>query len=183
MFYVILIIVVLLVLLIVIISYYNKMVSKKTYMEEAWSGIDVFLKKRYDLIPSLVDVVKGYASHEKELLESLTQQRANVLKSNTSEERIESENKLGHVLANVLAISENYPDLKANTNFLQLQDSLSKIESEIESARRYYNGTVRNNNILIESFPGNVFAGMFNFSKGIFFKMDEVERERPTISF
>lgn len=167
----------------IVASYYNRMVSKKNYMEEAWSGIDVFLKKRYDLVPSLVEVVKGYARHEQKLLEDLTALRANVRNATTSQERIDSENKLGNALFNVLAISENYPDLKANLNFSQLQQSLCDLEDDIESSRRYYNGTVRDNNLLVESFPCNIVAQLFGFSKGVFFKIDEVERNVPAIAF
>lgn len=165
------------------ISYYNKMVSKKNYMQEAWSSIDVFLKKRYDLIPSLVEVVKGYAGHEKGLLENLTQLRASAMKANNPQDKIDSENKFGNALANIMVVSENYPDLKANTNFLQLQQSFCELETDIESARRYYNGTVRDNNTFIESFPGNIFAGMFNFPKGVFFQITETEKSAPTLSF
>lgn len=163
--------------------YYNKMVASRNYMTEAWSSIDVFLKKRSNLIPALVETVKGYAAHEKKLLEELTALRSKALNANSPEEKIASEKMLGSSLGNILVLSENYPDLKANTNFQELQRQLFSIETDIESARRYYNGTVRNNNNLVESFPGNIFAGMFHFSKGLFFEIDESEKQMPVFSF
>lgn len=165
------------------ITAYNKLVSNRNRMQEAWSGIDVFLKKRYDLIPNLVETVKGYATHEKSTFESVTASRSAAMSAKSTHDRIESEAKLDKALVNLFAVAEQYPELKANENFVKLQEQLSSLEDEISTARRYYNGTVRENNIYIESFPSNIFAGMFNFSKGEFYDIAEAERQAPRVSF
>ena len=155
------------VLLVLIIALmYNKLVKLKNHIQEAWSIIDVFLKKRHDLIPNLVDIVKGYAEHEKRTLEELTGFRSEAMKAKNLTGRIESENNIGKGLMQIFAVVEKYPDLKANANFLDLQRQLADIENELSMARRYYNGTVRVNNIYIERFPSNIIAGMFQFTKG-----------------
>ena len=138
-------------------------------MAEAWSGIDVQLKKRYDLIPNLVETVKGYAAHEKETFENVTKARAAAQQATTVEGQQAAENKLNGALMNLIAVAERYPDLKANTNFLELQQMLSVVEGDIEKSRRYYNGTVREQNTLIESFPSNFIANAFSFAKSAFF--------------
>lgn len=166
------------------VALYNRLVSKRNLVKEAWSGIDVSLKKRYDLIPNLVETVKGYAAHEKTALENVTRYRTASMQANTPQDKIQAENNLSRALGSLIAVAENYPDLKASTNFLQLQDELSAIENNLESARRYYNGTVRENNILVESFPSNIVAGMFGFKTSVFFEIDNpVHRERPNVSF
>ncbi len=166
------------------VGIYNKLVKLKNLMQEAWSGVDVQLKKRYDLIPNLVETVKGYAKHEKETFENVTNARSRAMKADTVAEQAMAEQNLQSALINIYAVAENYPELKANENFLQLQSELSKIEGDIEMARRYYNGTVRDNNVAIESFPSNIVAGMFKFGKGEFFELDSAaERERPNVSF
>lgn len=165
------------------ITAYNKLVYNRNRMQEAWSGIDVFLKKRYDLIPNLVETVKGYATHEKSTFESVTASRSAAMSAKSTHDRIESEAKLDKALVNLFAVAEQYPELKANENFVKLQEQLSSLEDEISTARRYYNGTVRENNIYIESFPSNIFAGMFNFSKGEFYDIAEAERQAPRVSF
>jgi LemA protein len=147
------------------------------------SGIDVYLKKRHDLIPNLVETVKGYAAHEKSTLEDVTRLRSAAMQAKGPEAQIQSESELGKALGRLLAIAENYPDLKANQNFLELQKELAKVEEELAYSRRYYNGTVRENNIYVESFPSNIFAGMFNFKKGQFFEIEASERETPKVSF
>lgn len=172
-----------LLLVIVLIAMYNKLVGLKNRMQEAWSIIDVCLKKRYDLVPNLVETVKGYAAHEKTTLEELTRFRSDAMQAKNQASRMESENNLGKALTQFLAVVENYPDLKANANFLELQHQLADIENELSMSRRYYNGTVRENNIYIERFPSNIVAGMFRFSKGEFFTADENEKSLPNVSF
>jgi LemA protein len=174
---------ILLVTAIAVISTYNKLVAFKNRMQEAWSGIDVFLKKRHDLIPNLISTVKGYAAHERQTLEDITRCRAEAMQAKDQGARIDSETGLGRALGRLMAVAERYPDLKANVNFLELQKQLSEIEGELSLSRRYYNGTVRENNIYIESFPSNIIAGMFKFAKGTFFEIDEVEKKVPNVSF
>ncbi|WP_028888852.1 LemA family protein [Tenacibaculum ovolyticum] len=166
------------------ISVYNSLVSKKNEMQEGWSSIDVFLKKRYDLIPNLLETVKGYATHEKELLENVTRARNLAQNASSVSEQGQAENALKNSMMNIFAVAENYPDLKANQNFRELQNELSSLEEDVEMARRYYNGTVKDNNISIESFPSNIIANMFNFEKGDFFEINnKTEREPVKISF
>jgi len=166
-----------------IIISYNKLVKLKTLMEEGWSIIDVYLKKRYDLIPNLVESVKGYATHEKATLENVMLARAKALGAKTVAEKSESESMLSNTLGRLMVVTENYPQLQANENFMYLQKELSGLEREIEKSRRYYNGTVRENNILIRSFPSNIVARLFNFELGVFFEIDESQREAPKVSF
>ena len=166
------------------ISIYNKLVKNKTLVEEGWSGMDVFMKKRYDLIPNLVETVKGYATHEKETFENVTQARANAMKANGVAEQEQAENNLNKALMNLYAVAEQYPDLKANANFINLQNQIESLEGEIEKSRRYYNGTVRENNILVETFPSNIIARMYGFVKQKFFELTNIaERETPQIKF
>ena len=166
------------------IGIYNRLVKLKTLVAEAWSGIDVQLKKRYDLIPNLVETVKGYASHEKETLENVTKARNQAQNATTVEGKQTAENQLNKSLLNLFAVAEQYPELKANENFLSLQKELSIVESDIEKSRRYYNGTTRDYNILIDSFPSNIIAGMTNFDKSEFFEIDtEMERKNPQVKF
>jgi len=174
---------VLAILIIAVISVYNKLVKYKNLMQEAWSGIDVYLKKRHDLVPNLVETVKGYAAHEKTTLENITRYRSEAMQAKSPEAQVASENHLGKALASLFAVAENYPDLKANANFLLLQQQLTDLERDLESSRRYYNGTVRINNTYMEKFPTNVIAGMFNFQKGVFFAVDSSEKEVPKVSF
>jgi len=179
----IIILVVLLIMAIVVISIYNKLVSLKNRMQEAWSGIDVYLKKRHDLVPNLVATVKGYAAHEQQTFEEVTRYRSQAMQAKAQEARMESEAGLGQALGRLMIISESYPELKANINFLELQKKLSAIEEELSLSRRYYNGTVRENNIRIESFPSNLIANMFGFKKGAFFEIEKVEKVVPNVSF
>ena len=166
------------------VGMYNKFVRKRSMMEEGWSGIDVQLKKRYNLIPNLVETVKGYATHEQETLQQVISARNSALNAEGVQAQTQAENQLQSALANVFALSEAYPDLKANTNFLQLQNELSDIESDVEKARRYYNATVRENNIMVESFPSNIVANMFSFYLGDFFEIDEEsQRSLPKVQF
>ena len=165
------------------VSIYNRLVALKNRMQEAWSGIDVYLKKRHDLVPNLVAAVKGYAAHEQQTFEAVTRYRTQAMQASGQEARMASEAGLGQALGRLIAVSESYPDLKANVNFLQLQKQLSSIEEELSLARRYYNGTVRENNIRIESFPSNLIAGMFRFEKGLFFEIDKTQTAVPDVSF
>ncbi len=174
----------LLILLFYTIAIYNGLVKLKNQAEEAWSSIDVQLKRRHDLIPNLVETVKGYASHEKETLTKVIEARNMAMNASASiEKRAEAENFLTNTLKSLFALSENYPNLKANENFLQLQNSLNEIEDNIQNARRYYNAVVRDLNTKIESFPSNIIAGMFNFTKKEYFEIDEKEKEPVKVKF
>ena len=182
------ILIVLILVAVVIVFYavglYNIFVRKRSMMEEGWSGIDVQLKKRHDLIPNLVETVKGYAKHEQGTLEKVIQARNSALKADGVKAQTQAENQLNSALANVFALSESYPDLKANTTFIQLQQELSNVENDLEKARRYYNATVRENNIMVESFPSNLIANTFNFRQGEFFEIEEpTERATPQVKF
>ena len=166
------------------IAIYNKLVKLKNLVAEAWSGIDVQLKKRYDLIPNLVETVKGYAAHEKETLENVTRARTAAQQATTVEGQQVAEKNLNTALMNLIAVAERYPDLKANTNFLELQATLQTVEGDIEKARRYYNGNVREQNTLIESFPSNIVANLFGFAKSVFFELENpAEKQNPQVKF
>jgi LemA protein len=164
-------------------SVYNGLVRLKNLMAEGWSMIDVFLKKRHDLIPNLMETVKGYAQHEKSTLEAVMLARSGAMNAKDLDSRMANENALSGALGRLMVVAESYPELKANQNFMQMQQTLSAIEEELATSRRYYNGTVRENNIKIESFPSNIVAGWFHFEKGKFFEVDKVEREAPKVSF
>ena len=167
-----------------LVGIYNNLVRKRSMLEEGWSGIDVQLKKRHNLIPNLVETVKGYAKHEQETLDQVIAARNSALKADGIKAQTSAENQLNSALANVFALSEAYPDLKANTNFLQLQKELSGIEGDIEKARRYYNATVRENNIMVESFPSSIVANMGGFLQGDYFEIeDAASRELPEVKF
>lgn len=166
------------------VSVYNKLVKFRNLVQEAWSSIDVMLKKRYDLIPNLVETVKGYATHERETLDSVTQARTMAKNAGSVQEKEAAEKNLNQAMLNLFAVAEQYPDLKANTNFQQLQNELSSLESDIEKSRRYYNGTARENNTLVESFPSNIIANMYKFEKAPFFELQNTaEREVPSVKF
>jgi LemA protein len=166
------------------VYYHNLLVTKKNRMKEAWSGIDVYLKKRYELVPNLIEVVKAYTLHEQQLMEKLASLRAAAINSQQGTAKIGAENNFSAQLSQVLLIAENYPDLKASSNFQQLQTQLQTLETEIELSRRYYNGTVRDNNIAVQTFPGNLIACLFKFEDGIFFEIvNQTERESPNLSF
>lgn len=152
---------------------YNGFVTLVNRTKEAWADIDVQLKRRYDLIPNLMETVKGYAKHESSVFENVTKARSQAMQAGTPAEKGASENMLSGALKSLFAVSEAYPDLKANQNFLSLQAELSDTENKIQASRRFYNGNVRDLNTSIESFPGNVIAGMFKFAKQEFFNLDE----------
>ena len=166
------------------ISSYNGFVSLKNRIEEAFSTMDVYLKKRYDLIPNLVETVKGYAKHESQTLENVIQARNMASSATSTEGRIQGENMLNGTLKTLFAVAENYPDLKANANFMDLQKQLRSLEDEIASSRKYYNAVVKTFNIKLESFPSNLIAGIFNFTKKPMFEVgSEQERENVHVSF
>ncbi len=172
-------------LLLFVVATYNKLVRGKNMLEEAWSGIDVQLKRRHDLIPSLVNTVKGYASHERETLEAVLTARAAAMNaSGQGAAKVgNKENQLTATLRSLFALAENYPNLKANENFLQLQGQLATMEDEIQMARRYYNGQAREQNNRVLTFPTNLLAGMFGFGKEPYFEMSEAEKAAPEIKF
>lgn len=166
------------------IGLYNKLVRNRNMVAEGWSGIEVQLKRRSNLIPNLIETVKGYMAHEAGLLSEIVTLRSMGKETGSVAEKSRIESALTRSLDNLLALAEAYPDLKASQNFLDLQDDLSQIESEIQMARRYYNGTVRNLNISIESFPSKLIAERFRFEKADFFEIeDATEREVPKVKF
>jgi LemA protein len=172
------------ILLLFIITSYNKLIKNKNLVAEGWSSIDVQLKKRSNLIPNILSSVKGYMSHEKKLLEEITELRSQSVAANNVIDQGKAESSLSGSLMNLFAVAENYPELKANENFLDLQKQLQEIEDDIQMARRYYNGTVRNNNVLVESFPTNLVANAFSFEKSDFFEIeDQKVRDVPKVKF
>jgi LemA protein len=162
-----------------VVSIYNRFVRLRTRSDEAWSDIDVQLKRRYDLIPNLIETVKGYASHERETLQKVTEARTKAMGAQSIEEHAQAENMLTGALKSLFAVSENYPDLKANQNFLELQRELTDTENKIQAARRFYNTNVRDLNIATESFPSNIIANMFKFTKKDFFELEEEAAKEP----
>jgi LemA protein len=165
---------------------YNGLVKARQMVKEAWSGIDVQLKRRADLIPNLVETVKGYASHEKETLSNVTEMRtrAQAVPAGDIAGRAAAEGMLGQALGRLMAVAEAYPDLKANTNFLELQQQLGEIEGEVQMSRRYYNGSTRDLNVMVESFPSNFVASTFKFEKEEYFEMENPDdRKNPQVTF
>ena len=162
---------------------FNRLVRTRQMANEAWSGVDVQLKRRSDLVPNLVESVKGYAAHERGVLEQITQLRgaARALPGDDVAGRAQAEGALSVALGKLLAVAENYPDLKASTNFLQLQQQLSDLENELQMARRYYNGAVRNLNVLVQSFPGNLVAGVAGFAPREYFEAPDGDRAVPQV--
>jgi LemA protein len=159
-----------------VIAAYNRFIRLRTRTEEAWADIDVQLKRRFDLIPNLIETVKGYAAHEKSVLEGVTEARTKAMGAQTISEHSEAENMLTGALKSLFAVSENYPDLKANTNFLELQRELSDTENKIQAARRFYNTNVRDFNIASQTFPSNLIAKSFKFTKKEFFELTEADQ-------
>ena len=181
------IVIILIVLVLAIISMYNGLIRLKNRVDEAWSDIDVQLKRRYDLIPNLIEAVKGYASHEKETLERVVQARNDAMSMQNSSDidaKLKAENALSSTLKSIFALSESYPDLKANENFLELQRELSDTENKIQSSRRFYNGNVRDFNTKIQVFPTNMIAKQLGFSTRNFFEIESAEqRENIAVKF
>ena len=165
------------------IAIYNGLIKLKNRVDEAWSDIDVQLKRRYDLIPNLVNTVKGYASHEKEVFEKVTEARTRAMSAQSAGDKAQAENMLSQTLKSLFAVAEAYPDLKANQNFLELQRELTDTENKIQAARRFYNGNARDFNIKIQVFPNNIFAGMLNFNAREFFEAEEGEKEVVKVEF
>lgn len=167
--------IVLAVIVVWVIFAYNRFVSLVNRAKEAWSDIEVQMKRRYDLIPNLVNTVKGYAAHERKAFEKVTEARTRAMQAGSVAEHAESENMLTGALKSLFAVAEAYPDLKANQNFLELQRELSDTENKVQAARRFYNGNVRDLNTGIEQFPGNLIASTFHFEKKEFFELEEGE--------
>jgi LemA protein len=181
---------IILVIVVVVVGYavlaYNNLVRQRQLTQEGWSGIDVQLKRRADLIPNLLESVKGYMAHERETLEAVTNARAGAVAAGngTPEQRAAAEGALSQALGKFFAVAEAYPDLKASQNFQQFQAELSNTENELQMARRYYNGTARDLNTAVESFPSNLFANMFHFQKVQFFEIDNAaDRAVPQVKF
>ena len=180
---IIIIVVVIIVIIATIIHMYNKLVGLRNRVKNSYSQIDVQLKRRNDLIPNLVETVKGYASHEKEVLEEVTRARTGVMNASSIEETSEADNQLTGALKTLFAVAENYPDLKANSNFQQLQNELSETEDKISYARQFYNDVVLKYNNACQQFPSNILAGMFGFSEEEYFQVPESERSVPEVKF
>ena len=177
--------IVVVVLILIFVGIYNSLVRTRVRVEEAWSDITVQLKRRYDLIPNLVNTVKGYAKHEKTVLEDVTKARANALNAQGVQETAKAEGQFEQALKSLFAVAENYPQLRASENFQQLQDQLTDTEDKIMASRRFYNGSARDLNIKIDTFPSNLIAGMFGFKKREFFEVDDqASVEKPVdVSF
>lgn len=177
---------ILLFLCLFLIAYYNKLVRGRNLVEEAWSGISVQLKRRHDLIPSLVNTVRGYAQHESAVLREVTEARAYALAASSGavQDVAQAENVLNRALRFLFAVSENYPQLRASENFLQLQEQLAELEDAIQASRRYYNGTARDQNDNVLQFPGNLVARLFSFNRVEYFELDrEEDRRVPEVNF
>lgn len=175
--------VVVVVLALGLVAMYNGLITLKNRVDEAWSDIDVQLKRRYDLIPNLVNTVKGYATHEKELFEKVTAARTAAMGAQSPHDKEEAENMLSGTLKSLFAVSENYPDLKANQNFLELQRELTDTEDKIQASRRFYNGNVRDFNTKLQVFPTNMLANVLRFTAREFFAADESEKENVQVQF
>lgn len=187
-------VIILIILVVLAIGIYNNLVAKRVRTDEAWADIDVQLKRRYDLIPNLVETVKGYAAHERATLEEVLAARAQATSMNIDIGSMDAadmaafasaQSGLSGALGKLMAIAEAYPDLKANQNFLELQAELTDTENKIQASRRFYNTNVRDLNIAIQSFPGNIFASLFKFTQRSFFELEEksIEREPVSVSF
>lgn len=179
----IIVLVILFLIIIYLIATYNGLVSLRNRVNDQWSQIDVELKRRFDLIPNLVNTVKGYTKHESETLENVVKARNTYLSASTKEEAMEANNELSNAITKLFALSESYPDLKANTNFIDLQNQLKETEDKISYARKFYNDTALLLNNKVEMFPSNIVANMFGFKKAEFFKAAESERENIKVEF
>ena len=166
-----------------VISIYNGLIQARNKVKDQFSQIDVQLKRRFDLIPNLVETVKGYAKHESETLEKVIQARNNYANAKTEAEKVEASNEMSRGVMNIMALAESYPELKANTNFMDLQNQLKEVEDKIGYARQFYNDTVLMYNNKVEMFPGNLIASMFNFKKEVFFEANEKERDNVQVKF
>lgn len=174
----------LLLLVLAVIGLYNSFVRLRIKVDEAWSDIDTQLKRRYDLIPNIIETVKGYAKHEATTFENVVEARNKAMNAQGNvADQAQAENMLSGTLKSLFALAESYPELKANTNFLELQNTLREVEEHIQLSRRYYNGSVRDYNTAISVFPGSLIAGTFNFTKREFFEIAEQERENVKVDF
>jgi LemA protein len=162
-------------IILIAIIYFNKLIRYRNKVRNAWSDIDVQLKRRHNLIPNIVEAVKGYAAYERSLLEDITRSRAQT--GTTLKEQADAENRLTGAIKGLFSVVENYPELLANQNFMKLQDALIDVEENLQMARRYYNAIVRDNNTAVESFPGNLFAWIFSFKTAEFFEIEDIERQ------
>lgn len=171
------------VLFLAFIGIYNKLAKLKVMVEEASSDIETFLKQRYDMIPNLVETVKGYAKHETATLEKVTEMRTKAMSAGTLPEKMEIEDGITSAISKIFAVAENYPDLKANTNFIQLQTTLKELEESIQKSRRYYNGAARDFNTSIVVFPTNLIAQLFGYKKVDFFEVSEEEQKNVEVKF
>ena len=169
---------IIIVLALIFVGMYNSFIKLKNSCDEAYSTMDVYLKKRFDLIPNLVETVKGYAAHEKETLQNVIAARNNLQNASTTEEKLAGENALQGTLKTLFAVAEAYPDLKANTNFLDLQDQLKGVENDIANSRKYYNAVVKQFNTKCEMFPSNIIAGICHFEKMPMFEVDSAEERK-----
>lgn len=169
-------------IIIYIIIIYNSMVRYRNYVKESWSQIDTLLKRRYDLIPNLIETVKGYMKYEEKALTEIVEARSGLISGNKTE-AMDANNMINQSLKSLFAVSEAYPDLKANKNFLMLQEELAGTENKIAYARKHYNEVVREYNIKIQTFPGNIFAGIFGFKAEVYFEVKDEEKEVPKVQF
>ncbi len=170
-------------ILLYVAATYNKLVHLRNLVKDQWSQIDVLLKRRADLIPNLVETVKGYASHEKETLDAVITARNKAVSATTPEDEMKANGELTQALGRLMAIAEAYPDLKANTNFMDLQNNLKETEDKIAYARQFYNDAVLNYKNKLEMFPSNIIAGIFNFKPEAFFEATDAEKETPKVQF
>jgi LemA protein len=168
---------------VLLIGMYNGLVQLRVRADNAWSDIDVQLKRRHDLIPNLVETVKGYATHEKSTFDDIAKFRSMAMQATAPADKAAAENQLTGALKSLFAVAENYPDLKASTEFTQLQGSLNEVEDTIQNARRYYNAVVRDLNTKIQSFPTNLLAGMFGFQQKQFFEVDAADKAPVAVKF
>ena len=162
---------------------YNRGIGLKNFKNEAFSTMDVYLKKRWDLIPNILEATRAFAEHEKTVFDDITKLRTQNYSGMSDDDKIETNNKLSLGISKLIAVAENYPDIKSSENFQQMSNELSKIESEIANARKYYNGCVRDLNNYLEYFPTNIIGNIFHFEKGKFFEIDEVQRENVKVKF
>ncbi|MEI8143055.1 MAG: LemA family protein [Candidatus Berkelbacteria bacterium] len=176
------VIIVIALVLIIVVSGYNKLVTLNIRSQEAWSDIDVQMKRRYDLIPNLIETVKGYAKHEKTVFEDVTKARAEALSAKGVVEKGKAENVMEGALKSIFAVAEAYPELKANENFIDLQRELTDTEDKIQASRRFYNANVRDLNISIQAFPSNIIAGMFGFAPKELFELEQAEAKEPVVA-
>src|ERR1700678_1237923 len=181
--FLVILLVILVVVVLVLVGMYNSLVQMRVGCDAAWSDIDVQLKRRHDLIPNLVETVKGYAAHEKGTFENIAKFRSQAMQATSPADKAAADNQLTGALKSLFAVAENYPELKASEQFTQLQGSLSQTEDSIQNARRYYNAVVRDLNTKIQVFPTNILAGMFGFQARQFFETTDVDREPVALKF